>query len=823
MPGGGGPGTLGRPPWQTAAVYRFGRCALDPRRRALHSDGEPVHLEPQAFDLLLYLIEHRDRVVGKLELLDGVWGHGFLSESNLTTRVKEARRAIGDDGRRQEAIANVRGRGYRFVAPVEELDPARPRPSGSGLHGREVEVAATVERLRSSPLITLTGPGGVGKSALAGAVAARVGPTCPDGAWIVELASLDAGAMVLPTVARRLDLVVDQPGGDSTLRAIARLDALLVLDNCEHLADEVTELVDLLLGVPDAALQILATSRVRLGSSAEAVVAVGPLAVEPARELFSARARAVVSSWDLTVVGRERVDRLVDELDRLPLTIEMAAARLGSMTLDELEEAIHSGASLLQLNHRATARRHRSLASVVDWSATLLEPEARSVFEGFSVFAGAVTAADATAVLEPDAPGPMRGELAGLAERSLLVADLGGRAARYSMLATVRAVAARRLADRGAAEAVEARHATHIAAVLQQIDEQLRTPAELDGRARLAEVIDEARAAHRWAQHHDPPLASGMSLSLFLAAHSSLWFEPADWCRRVLQGTGTGSQDQHGALLLTAGAAAHRGDLDVARAAATTVAAATTGRWRASALEVLADVALYEGDLLGARQAAAELARLGEALGDSHVIAFAALDASLARAYGGDTDGAVAELDVVDPAALSPTDTAWLEYARGEALSASGDVGASDHHRRAVEIASSVGSRFVATVARTSLASELTRTGELPAALTAYAEALGAFRRHGNHTHALTAMRNLVGLLAGLEDDRGAVVLGAATSADGLRPSYGSEAALVAGVLESVQQRVGARTYAAWHAEGRSLDLDQCLRAAAEMVEDHRR
>ena len=88
----------------------------------LQRDGEPAHLEPQAFDLLVYLVEHRDRVVPKAELLDRVWGHGFLSESNLTTRVKEVRRAIGDDGTCQQAIRNVRGRGYRFVAPIELLD-----------------------------------------------------------------------------------------------------------------------------------------------------------------------------------------------------------------------------------------------------------------------------------------------------------------------------------------------------------------------------------------------------------------------------------------------------------------------------------------------------------------------------------------------------------------------------------------------------------------------------------------------------------------------------------------------------------------------------
>jgi predicted ATPase len=805
-------------------MYRFGGCSLDPDRRELHRDGERVHLEPQAFDLLVYLVEHRDRVVGKVELLDGVWGHGFLSESNLTTRVKEARRAIGDDGSRQEGIANVRGRGYRFVAPVEVVDPHRPAPRHGGLLGRDVELAAAVELLRTSALTTLIGPGGVGKSALARAIAAEVGPSCPDGSWVVELASLDAGAAVLPTVARCLDLVVDDLRGDDTLRAMARLDALLVLDSCEHVVDEVAELVDGLLAVPDGALRIVATSRVRLGSSAESVLPVEPLEVEAARALFAARARAVVPSWDLATAGADRIDRLVDELDRLPLTVEMAAARLGSMTLDELEQAIHSGASLLQLNHRATARRHRSLESVVDWSATLLDPGDRAVLDGFSVFAGPVIAADAAAVLGPDDPGRVRSSLAALAERSLLVADLGGPAARYSMLGTVRAVTGGRLAAHGATDDLRARHAGHIVAVLRQIDDQLRTPEEAEARTRLSGVIDEARAAHRWAQEHEPMLASDLSVALFHAAHSSLWFEPADWARAVLERYDTGvGPEVHGALLAASGAAAHRGDLTAARTAASTVAEVATGRPRAIALEVLADVALYEGDLPSVRRLAEELLPLGHELADAHVIAFAALDASLARAYGGDPDGALADLDLPELATLSPTDTAWVEYARGEALSSVADRGASDHYRRAVELGSSVGSRFVVSVALTSLATELARTDDLGAALTAYADALADFRRHGNHTHALTAVRNLVGLLGAVGDDRGAVLLGAATTADGLRPSYGAEASLIADALESARTRVGDAAFGSWHAEGRRLDLDQCLRTAAALVEDHRR
>ena len=799
-------------------MYRFADCEVDLARRELRCAGALVHLEPQAFDLLAQLIEHRDGVVTKNDLLDGVWGHRFVSEANLTTRVKEVRRAVGDDGARQHIIRTVRGRGYRFVAA---MDDGATGVSRGGLIGRDELIAAIAGRLRHSSLVTLIGPGGVGKSAIARAVAGGLVSSFGDGVHIVELASIDAGEGVLPTIARALDIVLDSDRPDHAVRSLANLDALLVLDNCEHVVDIVSELLDHVLsfGV-GGGLRVLATSQVRLGLSIEQVHRVEPLSADHAVALFDARAHVAQASWRPDQIDRTRVARLLSRLDHLPLTIEMAAARLGSMTFDELEAAIDHGTHLLQVSHRSPARRHRSLDSLVAWSAALLDVDERRAFAELSVFAGSVSAADVGEVIGSERSGHVVFTLGSLADRSLLVAAADGPSTRYRMLSTVRVVAARWLDDDvDAATDVRRRHAMHFADVTRAIDRVIRTPSEIEGRRRLDAVVDEIRAAHYWAQRCAPDLAADISGALHLAAYSTFWNEPVAWARSLLARHPAASDDELlGARLIVAGSAANRGELLVARAGVVGASRSDNLRMRAAAVEILSDVGLYAGDLDGVATSTDELRLLGSELADSHWEMISAVNAALALTFAGRPREAIRRLAEVELLESSPSDRAWATYARGEALSALGEPGATDAYMSAIDLARAVGNAFVMSVSQVSLASEYSRAGSHRQALDAFAECLRAYARQGNYVHAVTALRNMIEVLVAIGDDHGAAVIGAATSSDLLRKSYGPEAERLADVLDSVESRASPTQFAEWVLEGSGLEAAATVQFAGERI-----
>ena len=307
-------------------MIRFADCELNLDRIVLRRGGEEIRVEPQVFDVLAYLVKHRGTVVRKEELLDAIWGDRFVSESALTTRIKAVRQAVGDDGSQQLIIRTVHGKGYEFVATVQEIEEGRtevalsPVATGASigvrvqpLIGREVLLEQLAEMIVDHRLVTLIGPGGVGKTSLAMELARTVGGQFEDGVHVVELVGVvdqDATAAALAT-AIDVNLRKSSSIDDAIIDLLRPRHTLLVLDNCEHLIEPVAELVARILREAPT-IAIVATSREPLAVAGERLwtvdplatgpmdlfasdVALGELAEIPAVALFVARAKAADS------------------------------------------------------------------------------------------------------------------------------------------------------------------------------------------------------------------------------------------------------------------------------------------------------------------------------------------------------------------------------------------------------------------------------------------------------------------------------------------------------------------------------------------------
>lgn len=814
-------------------MYRFAGRELDPQGRELRHLGEAVHLEPQAFDLLVYLVRQRDRVVSNSELLNAVWGHEFLSDSVLTTRVKEVRRAVGDDGRTQGVVRNFRSRGYRFVADVEMdgVDDAADQTGqpGSGvpstpqtatearLVGRDDDARLVIAALADHRLVTITGPSGVGKSALARAVVTILDGRYVDGVHVVDLASLAPGESLAPVVARSLDIDFTLDRAEAALRAAARLDSLLLLDECEAHLDQVAALVNDLLNLPGSRIRVLTTSRMRIGPGSEFVVHLLPLHPAAAVELFLRRAAAVTSGRDREPPAIADVEAMVARLDHLPLAIEMAATRVRTMSIRELSAALDGEGGLVQLARQGQQQRHRELDDLVVASLETLSADQRSLFLDCSVFAGWFDAAAAEAVMSGGRSEPVVMSLSWLAECSLLQSGTRGGTTRYRMLATVRAVAGDLLVSSGGTMATGERHARWVRDRLQQLDSELRTSVTAVERVMLDRLVDEARAANRWAQAADPQLASELCGLLHLPAYNGLWHEPADWASRLMVDGGVGGP---GARVALAGMQTRHGNLAASKALLQVDVDTATGIDRVNALEVLADGALYEGDLRTVLALAGRMGEEGDRCGDPYAQAMATVFAALAHAYGGKSDEALSLLDRAQPFDTAPASArGWLQFTRGETLAAqSRFVTAADALQRAVALGAETGHKYLVSVARTSLATVLNRNGDTDGAFAVMADCLAESRRNGNVVHAITTMRNLVDMLVKSGRHREAVVVWAGTAKADWGGTYGSESAMLREAVARAGTHLGVSVFEQCRNEGEQLGVHGVLDRSIEVI-----
>ena len=798
------PGSLGHA--KLPRVIRFGDCAVDVGAREVRLHGRVQHLEPRAFDVLAYLLAHHERVVAKEELLDEVWGDRFVSESALTTRIKEIRRAIGDDGTQQRLVRNVRGLGYRFIGELVADD----RPRRAPIIGRSGDVTAVVELVGSSRLVTLVGPGGVGKTRLAVEVAAKLAGHAGSGSAFVDLAAIVDPDAIVPALLHAAGIRADAGEPAAALRTLGELDAVVVLDNCEHLVDAVASVVETVMGAPGRA-RILATSRERLGVTDEQVWPVTPLDRLAARSLFLERAGVAAVGSVPADVDVASVDRIVDAVDRLPLAIEMAAARLSSMGLDELATIVATRLDLLRSPVRGTTDRHRTLTTLIAWSEELLDPDERTAFAELAVFAGPVSMADLTGVLSGH---DAFDHVCRLVDRSLAVVDATNGPARYRLLEIVRRSATVRLDETGA---VARRHAAWFTAITEDADQMLRTPAEREGRTRIEDRRDELRAAHRWATSREPDLAARLTAAVQLHAHTSLWSEPAEWAHRLSLVI-----DPHDAVAphvwaAMANAAAHAGRLTDGLQLAERALASDDLRVAAVALEAIADIAMYQGDLTRCGDAARRLADVGQRLDDLHATVLGHVDQALALVYA-DDHAALPILDGLDRAGLAPSDRAWILFAEGEALAKVDPVRSLEAFDNAIDVADDVGNKFLSGVARVAASSVHARSGEPQRALQAFAGIIDEWRHQGNVTHLVISLRNLAELFARVGALEAAGELLGALQPRSVAAAYGAEAQRLAEAMATLERTAGEHNVAGWVARGGRHDLREATNTALATI-----
>jgi predicted ATPase/DNA-binding SARP family transcriptional activator len=603
----------------------------------------------------------------------------------------------GAELRRLQAAVLAQDRGLELAAADRTEPPGNlPSPIATFI-GRDWDLAAIRELSRRSRLITLVGVGGAGKSRLALEVARASRAEFPDGTWLVELAPLTQPGLVVQTVASALG-VREHPGrplADLLADHLKSAKALLVFDNCEHLLDEVAELAQQLLR-SGPRLSILATSRERLGITGELLRPVsglavpGPEADQPgevaaaeAAKLLIERATAIQPGFRLDLSTAAAVAQICRELDGLPLAIELAAARVSALDVNQIATRLQDRFRLLTTGERTALPRHRTLRAVTDWSYELLSLPERRMFDRAAVFIGGFTIEAAEAVCAEPGDEPVPSLLARLVDKSLLVGEHRAPGGRLHMLETLRMYGLERLGDHVDAARVRDRHADYFLSLAEAAREEVRGPELATWVSRMEVEHGNFRAALQWsldqgATEQAARLAGSMYPLWDLHGYYS---EGRGWLTRVLEADGelpAGVRAR--ALLGSATLAVIQADLEHAAAACQEAAQlceqAGDPAGLAHALQYLGLGALFADD--PATAAALLQQSLGNArlAGDGWLEAWAIVflaAAALARGAYADAAELAADSVAVQARAHDPEFVAWAFTTQAMARLAVGD------------------------------------------------------------------------------------------------------------------------------------------------------
>lgn len=527
----------------------FGPFVVVPAERLLLEGGRHVRVGSRALDILIVLLARAGEVVPKNELMSAAWPSLHVEEANLRVHIGALRKVLGDHASGIRFIENVPGRGYCFVAKVTEQEdaaPLHPRspaaefaiPTMAQAIGRESVIAALGSQLRQRRMVTVVGPGGIGKTTVALAVAQATSADYQHGLAFVDLAPVGDPALVTGVLATALGL----PGRSNLpvadlKEALGDRQMLIVLDSCEHLVDVVAVLAERLIqALPRT--NILATSREPLRANGEWVERLPPLGLPPASpsttaaealafpavQLFVDRAASCLGGYELSDADAVVVADICRRLDGIALAIELAAGRLDTLGVRGLASSLKDSFLVLTRGRRTALARHQTMRATVDWSFTGLPLAEQTLFRRLAAFNGGFSLEAARAVAGDDRllRSVIDETIANLVEKSLVTATFAGDEVQYRLLETTRAYGLERLAASGEAERIARRHASYYSDIFHRAEAEWETRPAAEWLADYASHLDNLRSALDWSFSAAGDKAVGVALA---ATAVPLWFQ----------------------------------------------------------------------------------------------------------------------------------------------------------------------------------------------------------------------------------------------------------------------------------------------------------